>query len=64
MSEIHPNVHFGTKDAVGRGAFLQGALKIVVIRCDVPLCAIERFIVTPKILLGATGYTRGTEKLA
>ena len=31
---------------------------------DVPLSAIERFIVAPKILLGATSHTRGAEELA
>ena len=58
VGEIHSGSHFGTKDAVGCCAYLEGALEIVVIRCDVPACAIERFIVAPKILLGAASYTR------
>jgi len=64
VGEIHPGSHFGPKDAVGRGAFLKSAREIVVIRGDVPLGAIEWFIVAPKILLGTARYTRGAEELA
>jgi hypothetical protein len=64
VGEIHSGSHFGTKDAVGGCAFLEGALKIVIIRCDVPTCTIERFIVAPKILLRVASHTRGAEELA